>query len=127
MLFRSEVVAVEGSRSSVQNGKLNAQRNGRENIRWVCSAVPAALGKLKQRGEKFAKLILDPPRAGAKGLEAELAFFGAERILYVSCDPATLARDLGALTVHGYKLRMVQPIDLFPHSFHVETLALMTR
>jgi 23S rRNA (uracil1939-C5)-methyltransferase len=123
----SEVVAVEGSRLSIQNGKLSAQRNGLENIRWVCSAVPAALSRLKQRREKFTKLILDPPRAGAKGLEAELASFGAEKLLYVSCDPATLARDLGALGNHGYKLRMVQPIDLFPHSFHVETLALMAR
>jgi len=123
----SEVVAVEGSRQSIQNGKLSAQRNGIENIRWVCSAVPAAFSRLRQRREQFAKLILDPPRAGAKGLEAELASFGAEKILYVSCDAATLARDLGALGNHGYKLRMVQPIDLFPHSFHVESLALMTR
>jgi len=123
----SEVVAVEGSRLSIQNGKLNAQRNGLENIRWVCSAVPAALSRLKQRRGKFTRLVLDPPRAGAKGLEAELASFDAEKLLYLSCDPATLARDLGALGNHGYKLRMVQPIDLFPHSFHVETLALMTR
>lgn len=123
----AEVVAVEGSRLSIQNGKLSAQRNGLENIRWVCSAVPAALSRLRQRREKFTKLILDPPRAGAKGLEAELASFDAEKLLYVSCDPATLARDLGALANHGYKLRIVQPIDLFPHSFHVESLALMTR
>jgi len=123
----AEVVAIEGSRLSIQSGKLSAQRNGIENIRWVCSAVPAAFSRLRQRREQFAKLILDPPRAGAKGLEAELASFGAEKILYVSCDAATLARDLGALGNHGYKLRMVQPIDLFPHSFHVESLALMTR
>ena len=123
----AEVVAVEGSRLSIQSGKLSAQRNGIENIRWVCSAVPAALSRLRQRREKFTQLVLDPPRAGAKGLEAELASFGAEKLLYMSCDPATLARDLGALRNHGYKLRMVQPIDLFPHSFHVESLALMTR
>ena len=123
----SEVVAVEGSRLSIQNGKLSAQRNGLENIRWVCSAVPAALSHLKQRRKTFTRLVLDPPRAGAEGLEAELASFGADKLLYVSCDPATLARDLGALANHGYQLRMVQPIDLFPHSFHVESLALMTR
>jgi 23S rRNA (uracil1939-C5)-methyltransferase len=123
----SEVVAVEGSRLSIQNGNLNAQRHGIENVHWVCSAVPAALSRLKQRRKKFTRLVLDPPRAGAKGLEADLASFGAERLLYLSCDPTTLARDLGALASHGYKLRMVQPIDLFPHSFHVESLALMTR
>ncbi len=123
----SEVVAIEGSRLSIQNGKLSAQRNNLENIRWICSPVTAALSRLKQRREKFTKLILDPPRAGAKGLEAELASFAAERLLSLSCDPATLARDLGALANHGYQLRMVQPIDLFPHSFHIESLALMTR
>jgi 23S rRNA (uracil1939-C5)-methyltransferase len=123
----AEVVTVEGSRQAIQNGKLSAQRNGLENIRWVCSAVPAALSRLNQRREKFTKLILDPPRAGAKGLEGELASLGAERLLYISCDPATLARDLGTLADRGYRLRMVQAIDLFPHSFHVETLALMTR
>lgn len=123
----AEIVAVEGSRSALRNGRLNAQRHALENIRWLCAAVPTALPRLKQRREKFTKLILDPPRAGAKGLAPGLAAFGAEKILYVSCDPATLARDLGALEKQGYRLRRVQPIDLFPHSFHVETLALLAR
>jgi len=123
----AEVIAVEGAPLAIQSGKLSAQRNGIENIRWIHSAVPAALAQLKRRREKFSQLVLDPPRAGAKGLEAELASLGAAKLLYVSCDPATLARDLAALAKHGYRLRTIQPVDLFPHSFHVETLALMTR
>ena len=71
--------------------------------------------------------ILDPPRAGAKAIDRDLASLGAEKILYVSCNPTTLARDLSALARHGYKLTLVQPIDLFPHTFHVETLAVMAR
>jgi 23S rRNA (uracil1939-C5)-methyltransferase len=120
-----EVIAVESHRPSVASGKLNAQKSAVDNIRWICSPVPQAVAHLKQRKEKFSKIILDPPRAGAKGIARDLAALGASKIIYISCDPATLARDLAALENHGYKLQMVQPIDLFPQTFHVETLAVM--
>lgn len=122
-----EVVAVEGHRAAVDSGKLSAQFNGITNIRWICAPVPAAVERLAKQRERFSKIILDPPRAGAKGIDHGLASLGAEKILYVSCNPATLARDLSALARHGYKLTMVQPIDLFPHTFHVETLAVTAR
>jgi 23S rRNA (uracil1939-C5)-methyltransferase len=122
-----EVVAVEGHRPAIANGKLNAQRNGLGNIRWISAAVPKALAELRKRREKFSTIILDPPRTGAKGMESDLAALGADMILYVSCNPATLARDLAAIVKHGYKLRKVQPIDLFPQTYHVEALALMER
>jgi 23S rRNA (uracil1939-C5)-methyltransferase len=121
------VVAVEGHRPSITNGKLNAQRNSVANIRWICAPVPKAVAELKRRRERFTKMVLDPPRAGAKGLEADLAALGAETIVYVSCNPATLARDLAALSRYQYKLRIVQPIDLFPQTFHVETLAVLRK
>jgi 23S rRNA (uracil1939-C5)-methyltransferase len=122
-----KVVAVESYRQSVDSGKRSAQLNGIANVRWICANVPAAVKQLaKQRG-RFSKIILDPPRAGAKGIDRSLAALGAEKILYVSCNPTTLARDLAALVGHGYKLTSVQPIDLFPHTFHVETLAVMIR
>ena len=122
-----EVVAVESHRQSVDSGKRSAQFNGIANVRWVCAHVPAAVERFAKQRERFSKIILDPPRAGAKGIERSLASLGAEKILYVSCNPATLARDLSALTRHGYRLTFVQPIDLFPHTFHVETLAVMIR
>lgn len=122
-----EVVAVEGFRAAIANAKHNAQRNAVDNIRWISAPVPKALAELKRRREKFAKIVLDPPRTGAKGIETDLAALGAEKILYVSCNPATLARDLAALVKHGYKLRRVQPIDLFPQTFHVEALAVLER
>ena len=121
------VVAVEGDRRSINNGKLNAQRNSVANIRWICVPVPKAVAELARRREKFSQVVLDPPRAGAKGIEAGLVALGADKICYVSCNPTTLARDLAGLAKHGYKLRMVQPIDLFPQTFHVETLAVVER
>ena len=122
-----EIVAVEGQRSSIANGKLNAQKNGIGNIRWICSAVPKAVRELKRRGQHFAKIVLDPPRAGAKGIESDLGALGASQIFYISCDPTTLARDVAGLAKHGYAIQMVQPIDFFPQTFHVETLAVMER
>jgi 23S rRNA (uracil1939-C5)-methyltransferase len=67
--------------------------------------------------------VLDPPRTGAKGIERDLAELQAEKLLYISCNPTTLARDLAALTQQGYSLRTVQPVDLFPQTFHVEAIA----
>lgn len=122
-----EIVAVEGHRPSIECGKRSAQINALANIRWIAADAPAAAARLRQKSELFSKIVLNPPRTGAKGFERELAAFGAERILYVSCNPTTLARDVSALAGQGYKLQMVQPVDLFPQTFHVETLAMMTR
>ncbi len=122
-----KVVAVESYRQSIDGGKRSGQINGIHNIRWICAHVPAAVKQLAKQRERFSKIILDPPRAGAKGIDRDLAALGTEKILYVSCNPTTLARDLAALARHGYKLTFVQPIDLFPHTFHVETLAVMIR
>jgi 23S rRNA (uracil1939-C5)-methyltransferase len=122
-----EIVAVEGHRPSVDSGKHSAQLNHLSNINWIVSDVPAAVERLVKRRETFTKIVLDPPRAGAKGIDRQLASLSAEKILYVSCNPATLARDLAALAARGYKLTVAQPVDLFPHTFHVEVLALMER
>lgn len=121
------VVAVEGYLPAVESGRRSAQSNGIGNIRWIRAPVAAALAKLAKAGERFSKIVLDPPSTGAKGIERDLASLGADEIFYISCNPATLARDLAALSKHGYRLRTVQPLDLFPHTFHVEALAVLTR
>jgi 23S rRNA (uracil1939-C5)-methyltransferase len=117
------IVAVEGDPRAIDNGRINSQVQALENIRWVRSHVPAAAGQLRSKAARFSKIVLNPPRSGAKGLEDDLAALGAEKIFYVSCNPATLARDLAALDKRGYRTRRVRPVDLFPHTFHVETLA----
>lgn len=121
------VTAVEGDPRSLENGRSNGRLNRLENIRWIRSHVPRAIKQLRAKSAGFSKIVLNPPRSGAKGLEDDLASLGAEKILYVSCNPATLARDLAALSKKGYRLTRVRPIDLFPHTFHVETLAEMVR
>jgi 23S rRNA (uracil1939-C5)-methyltransferase len=122
-----DIVAVEGYGPAIEGGKHSAQLNGISNIHWICSPVPAALAQLKKHRQRFSKIVLDPPRTGAKGIDRDLAALGAEKILYISCNPTTLARDLAALAKQGYSLRTVQPVDLFPHTFHVEAIATLVR
>jgi 23S rRNA (uracil1939-C5)-methyltransferase len=122
-----EVVAIEGDRYAIESGKLNAQRHDIENIRWRAAPVASAVATLARRNQHFNKIVLDPPRAGAKGMDRDLAGLKAEQILYVSCNPPTLARDLAALTRRGYKLSEIQPVDLFPQTFHLEALAALKR
>ena len=123
----AQVTAIEGHRAAIASGELNAQRYRLENIEWQCASVPQAVARLKRQRQSYHKIVLDPPRTGAKGIEADLAALKAEKIIYVSCNPTTLARDLANLAKLGYKLRSVQPIDFFPQTFHVESLAVMTR
>ena len=75
----------------------------------------------------FNKVLLDPPRAGAQEIIPKLIEWLPERIVYVSCNPATLARDVGILTTHGYKLATCGILDMFPQTKHVETMALLLR
>ncbi|MFZ1466681.1 MAG: hypothetical protein WAV60_21780, partial [Anaerolineae bacterium] len=76
----------------------------------------------------YAGIVLDPPRTGlGQAVITQLARLAAPRLAYVSCDPATLARDAALLTQAGYRLRAVQPLDLFPQTYHVESVALWER
>ncbi len=119
----ADVVAVEGNHRSIENAKLNSRVNGLDNIRWLHSDVGKWIKHMGERKDKFSKIILNPPRSGAKGLETALASLNAEKILYLSCNPATLARDLAQFGGSGYRLTRVRPFDLYPHTFHVEALA----
>jgi tRNA/tmRNA/rRNA uracil-C5-methylase (TrmA/RlmC/RlmD family) len=117
----ASVLAIEASRLAVDAGRANAARARLANVRFVCGDVAAALADAP-RGH-LDLVVLDPPRRGAAPAIAPIARHGPARIVYVSCDPATLARDARALVATGYRLGRVQPLDLFPQTYHVETVA----
>ncbi len=111
------VQGVEYAEEAVSFARRNAERNGLEAAFAVGDAEEAELPPPE------ALLTLDPPRGGAPRLAERLAAAGPRRVIYVSCDPATLARDAAVLVAGGYKVGRVQPFDLFPRTAHVETVA----
>ncbi len=116
-----ETSGVEYAADAVTLAQRNAERNGLRARFWVGDAQEAPL----LQGD--ALVTLDPPRGGAPQLAQRLAEEGPSRIVYVSCDPATLARDARVLSDGGYRLGRVQPVDLFPRTVHVETVAEFSR
>ena len=81
-----------------------------------------------QNKENYDIVIMDPPRAGAsKDFLRSLVTLSPQKIVYVSCNPVTLARDLSFLTRKGYKVKKIQPVDMFPHTEHVETVCLLSK
>lgn len=121
------VTAVEADARLVRNGRRNAADNDVGNIRWWRRDVPAAVDEFIRQKRRFTTIVLNPPRTGAKHAAPRLAALGAGKVIYVSCDPATLARDLRQLAAQGYALRRARPVDLFPQTFHVETIAELVR
>ena len=122
------VVGVEGDESLVERARENAQRNGINNVEFHAADLNGDLAATTWYGGGFNKLLLDPPRSGAPGVVEKLPQPLPQRIVYVSCDPATLARDAGVLVnQHGYTLVSAGVMDMFPHTAHVESIALFER
>lgn len=118
---------VELSPQAVQDARLNAARNGVGDACFEAGRAEEALARWVAQGERADVAILDPPRSGCDPRTlAAVAAAGPRRIVYVSCAPATLARDLARLRAHGYVTRKVQPVDMFPHTAHVEAVALLS-
>lgn len=122
------VVGVEGEESLVERARENAQRNDIQNVEFHMADLNGDLAAQPWYGEGFNKLLLDPPRSGAPVVVEKLLQPLPERIVYVSCDPATLARDAGVLVnQHGYTLISAGVMDMFPHTAHVESIALFLK
>lgn len=121
----AEVVGVEEHAGAVADGEASAQLNGIGNVRFTTSRVETALARLDPG---FDAAVLDPPRRGChpSALD-ELLRLAPPTILYVSCHPGTLARDLKTLVAGGYRLASVTPVDLFPQTPHIESVAVLTR
>ncbi|UTW08653.1 23S rRNA (uracil(1939)-C(5))-methyltransferase RlmD [Pseudomonas benzenivorans] len=122
-----EVVAVEGVQAMVERAAQNAAGNGLGNVRVVRAdlAEPLADSGWAQGG--FDAVLLDPPRDGALQVVRQMAGLGARRLVYVSCNPATLARDSAELVAQGYRLSRAGILDMFPQTAHVEAMALFEK
>jgi len=122
------VTGIEYVQESVDDAKYNAVKNGIQNVSFYAGAAERILPELVEHGRKADAVILDPPRAGAdKDVLTAIAQSGAKRVVYVSCNPETLARDIKLLAEHGYRVEKVQPVDMFPQTAHVETVVLMSK
>ncbi len=121
-----EVISVEIVPAAVHDAVSNAKNNGITNFRAYCDDASSFMVKMAEKGEKVDVLFMDPPRKGSdeRCLNAVLKL-RPDRIVYVSCDPSTLARDV-AYVSKSYNVVSVQPVDMFPHSYHVETVCALS-
>ena len=117
------VIGVEIVGQAIEDAKVNAQINHIENAQFYCGAAEEVIPDLYRQGVTADVVVVDPPRKGCdEKLLDTIVNMAPEKVVYVSCDSATLARDLKYLNEHGYVVRKVQPVDMFPMGVHVETV-----
>lgn len=121
------VIGVEGEAGLVQRARANAAHNRVSNVEFYAADLAQEPHQHPWFGSGFDKLLIDPPRSGAFEIVKHVPAFGAGRVLYVSCNPATLARDAQVLVEAGYRLKAAGVMDMFPHTTHVESMALFER
>jgi 23S rRNA (uracil1939-C5)-methyltransferase len=122
-----EVIGVEGSETMAERGHENAARNQLTNVSFYAQDLTADFSQQPWAKQGFDRLLIDPPRSGAEEVVRYLPKFKAKRIVYVSCNPATLARDAGLLAEAGYRLTKAGVMDMFPHTTHVESIAVFEK
>lgn len=124
----SKLIGVEIIDDAVKNAKENAKVNGFSNAEFFCGDALLIAKKLKDENTKPDVILIDPPRKGmGDGLVDTVNDMEPKRIVYISCDPATLARDCARLSDLGWRVKEVQPVDMFPHTAHVETVVLLSK
>lgn len=122
------LIGVEIIPQAIENAKENARLNGIDNAEFICADAAQAASTLLERGVKPDIVILDPPRKGCdEALIKTVAEMSPERVVYVSCDSATLARDCQRFAALGYRTLAATPVDMFPHTAHVETVVLLSK
>ena len=122
-----QVVGVEASEEMVQRATDNAKCNNLVQASFFSQDLTKDFSHHSWANQGFDALLIDPPRAGAYEIMQYVPNFGAKRIVYVSCNPATLARDAGVLVQHGYQLKKAAVMDMFTHTEHVESIALFEK
>ena len=120
------VIGIEGSAEMVERAKENARINCIDNVEFYADDLTNSQDTNSWSQQPFTKIILDPPRSGAIEVIPQLVKLKVEKIIYISCNPATLARDAAELIAQGYKLNSAGVMDMFPHTTHVESMAEFT-
>lgn len=127
-LAPGQAIGVEIVEAAVRDAEKNAERNGITNARFICADAAEAAFALSAEGVKPDVVVLDPPRKGLSGDSVEVVSdMSPRRIVYISCDPATLARDLKLFAERGYTTRSATALDMFPRCSHVECVVLLTK
>ena len=122
-----EVYGIEIVKPAIQDAKKNARDNNVRNAEFIVGDATVIMPKLYRQGIRANVVVVDPPRAGCTEVVLEtFANMKPEKIVYVSCNPASLARDMAVLEKLGYKAKKVQPVDMFPNTSHVETVVLLS-
>lgn len=122
------VIGAELNPDAVRDAISNARRNGCENVRFICADAGEFMSELSASGEKADIVFTDPPRAGSDvKFLSSLVKLAPRKVVYISCNPETLARDLNYLTRHGYRVKKICPVDMFPHTNHIETVVSLVR
>ena len=121
------VVGVEGVAALVRQAAYNAQHNNLQNVTFCQHDLEQDVAGQHWAAQGFSKVLLDPARAGAAGIMSHIIALAPERIVYVSCNPATLARDSEPLLAAGYTVQRVAMLDMFPHTSHLESMVLFSR
>lgn len=123
-----QVLGVEVNPDAVRDAIQNAKENGAKNAWFTCGDAGDFLEEAALNGERWDVVFLDPPRAGAsREFLTALCACAPKRVVYISCDPETLARDLGFLQANHYRIEAIQPVDMFPHTQHIECVVKLTR
>ena len=125
--YAKMVTGVEADPFSVELGEKNLKLNDIKNINFVMSNAGDFLEKAKKRGINYDLIVLDPPRAGIKGLAPKVAGLNPSSVIYISCDSMTLLRDLRAFVETGYLIEQINLIDMFPRTYHMEHIAFLSR
>ncbi len=124
----SKLIGVEIIPDAIENAKENAEMNGFSNTEFFCGDASLIAKKLKDENTKPDVILIDPPRKGmGDGLVDTVNDMAPKRIVYISCDPATLSRDCAYFFELGWEVKKIQPVDMFPHTSHVETVVLLSK
>jgi 23S rRNA (uracil1939-C5)-methyltransferase len=123
--YASEIFGIEESAASINDARLNCLANGVVNAAFLCCDAARGVASFAQGGNTFDVVILDPPRSGAADVVALLHQLAPKSVIYISCDPATLARDVGILKKFGYDVVQSRPVDMFPQTYHLESVTLL--